>query len=80
MKSNVLSLLVLLMLAGQALAYEVQATLTFSDLLSKKKSTYQTDIFGRQIKKILQSKGAGITEAQETFALKLMGQAATIYS
>jgi formate hydrogenlyase subunit 3/multisubunit Na+/H+ antiporter MnhD subunit len=63
MNSKVLSLLVLLMLAGQALAYQVQTTLTFSDLLSKKKSTYQTDIFGKQIKKSLQSKGFGITEA-----------------
>jgi len=72
--------ILLLLLVMSVLSFEVQQSLSLSDLFSRKKTVVKTDIFGRQVKVVLQQKGSGITDAQQTFALKLMEQGSSIYA
>lgn len=72
--------ILVLMLVMSVLSFEVQPSLGLSDLIEMKKTAVKTDIFGRQVKVVLKQKGSGITDAQQTFALKMMEQGASIYA
>lgn len=71
--------ILVVLLVMSVLSFEVQQSLGLSDLLERKKTAVKTDIFGREVKVVLKQKGSGISDAQQTYALKLMEQGASVY-